>query len=142
MTTQGYIPKKPTAPPRRRQSVYLLPLILAAVFIVGLMLIYKFRTRPAEPPPPSSGAESTPARPATRVVLIASQPSGATIWINNINTGMLTPSQLEVPAAGGFVIMLQKKGYKAFVSDRVLQELRGHKFDAVLSRPGRRKKSQ
>lgn len=136
----GFIPKKPTAPPRKRQSEYVLPLILFAVFIVGLMLIYKYRTLPAPPPPPAPVAAPVQSGPAPRTILIVSHPSGATIWINNVNTGLITPSQLEVPASGGFVIMLQKTGYKAFVSDRVLQKLRGYKFDAVLSRPERKKR--
>lgn len=120
-----------------------LALGLLAWGMFGKNIAAKPETVPAPPgAPPPAGAESgdagaaeqSAAQTPMRAILVTSKPSGATIWINSTNTGIVTPSNVNVPGDGKFILMLKKRGYAPYIEDKPLQKLHGRKLNAVLSR--------
>lgn len=85
---------------------------------------------PTTPPPTfESNPESTSQMQVgiSRSFIIASEPSGAEIYINGQRTGQITPSRLNLPD-NSFTLSLYRKGY-----EKVSQTLEPDKVDRKLS---------
>jgi hypothetical protein len=123
------------------KRLYLVPVGLALVLCVIAYFALKngaqFVSAPAAVAPVASPppVPAIPEKPATVAVLVTSRPSGANIWINAKDTGLLTPSKVDLPAEGKFYLMVRKRGYLPFIHDHVLQEMKGMKFEAKLEHP-------
>ncbi|MGE0528548.1 MAG: PEGA domain-containing protein, partial [Bdellovibrionales bacterium] len=93
---------------------------------------------PAPPLPPPTLPPPPPVEPPREKVrgslAVASNPSGAEIFINDSSTGLMTPTQIEVPAEGTFTIMLRKRGYYDVKRNEVTRESLGGRFEAALKK--------
>ena len=67
-------------------------------------------------------------------LIVTSNPSGAEIWINETNTGMVTPTQLRINNLQMFNLTLRKKGYADFRRVNATREQLGHRLDANLQK--------
>lgn len=65
---------------------------------------------------------------------VTSNPSGAEIFVNERNTGLVTPSQVKVNNLQTFTITLRKKGYAEFVKTNVTRETLGSRLDASMQK--------
>ncbi len=63
----------------------------------------------ATPPPPQAAIE--PVHEWMTSIIVTSNPSGAEIYIKGKNTGLLTPSRVELPQERVFALGLKKTGY-------------------------------
>ncbi len=73
--------------------------------------------------PPAPNPAPPPQPPTTRKVAIDSKPQGAAIFLNDVDTGLTTPADIDVEAAGA-AIRLEKPSYesrKATIADAELQ---------------------
>jgi hypothetical protein len=90
-------------------------------------------TAPA-PPTQFTPNETAPddANIPSAIITVTSNPSGASIWINDKNTGMVTPSRVDVPARKRFSIVLRKRGYASHRMINTSKEEIGSKVAARL----------
>jgi len=70
----------------------------------------------------------------TSGLVVQSNPSGAEIYINDQNTGIVTPGRVEVSTSGTFSIALKKRGYYEVRKREVTRESLGHRVDATLQK--------
>ena len=87
-----------------------------------------------EPSRPTSGSsDSASTKPSQPVALvIESSPSGARVFMDGRDTGMITPLRTNVDPDKEFTLTLRLAGYQAFErKDRAL--VNGHQIKAVLS---------
>ena len=67
-------------------------------------------------------------------VVVASEPSGAEIWIDGKATGKVTPSSVLVPISAPFSVTLRKPGFDEIRQAGVSRETLGAKFYRALTR--------
>jgi len=82
------------------------------------------KTNPEVPPPIEDEASATS-------LIVISNPSGAEIYINDKNTGIVTPSRVEIPH-GNFDLTLHKPGYQDVRVRDTSRERLGHRYVASL----------
>lgn len=85
---------------------------------------------PPPVPEPTNDAEDTARTMA--IVTVTSNPSGASIWVDDKSTGMVTPSRVEVPARKKFSVTLKKRGYVDFRRRNTTKETIGSRVTANL----------
>jgi hypothetical protein len=85
----------------------------------------------ANPPPPAEKAVEVPPPVEEEPLVVISNPSGAEIYINDKNSGLVTPSRVLVPA-GKFNITLQKTGYAPSRLNDLNKESVGHRLMVAL----------
>jgi len=85
---------------------------------------------PVPATPPVSTTEDT--GPAFTMVTVTSNPSGATIFLDEKNTGMVTPSRVEVPARKTFSLSLRKRGYAEYRLRNTTKEETGQRVTVKL----------
>ncbi len=66
-------------------------------------------------------------------IIVSSTPSGAEIYMNGKNTGLLTPGRISVPAKDEFVIGLKKDGFLSYKS-KLVSRGNGAKEEFTLQR--------
>jgi len=86
--------------------------------------------------PPAAGVPLVPVAAQTEL-LLTSAPSGARVYLDGKDTGLVTPTQLTVPSQG-FSLMIIKKGYRPYVDSSVLGKVKGRKFHVALARKPRK----
>lgn len=86
--------------------------------------------RPAQKPK----IPNLPETPKFRDVIISSTPSGAEIYINNIDTNMITPSRVEIPVHKPFHLYIKRTGYQAYELAKVDGNKVGTKIEAILEK--------
>lgn len=85
--------------------------------------------------PQSDEISRLPAAPKeTTFIIISSQPSGAEIELNGANTGLLTPSRIEVPLNKNFRIALRKTGFIDYTKEDILIQDSNQKIVASLQK--------
>jgi serine/threonine protein kinase len=67
-------------------------------------------------------------------LMVTSNPSGAEIWLNQVNTGKTTPQMIEVPAKDIFTVTIRKRGYDDYRRENVTRESVGRKLEAILEK--------
>ncbi len=91
--------------------------------------------QPQAQPQPRQLPQPAPQLPeATSAVLVISNPSGAQILINDKETGMITPSRIEVPTNGKFSLGLRKHGFAEYKQRDLTHEQLGHRFTYNLTK--------
>ena len=83
--------------------------------------------------PPAEGRPILPPDSPSALV-VTSNPSGAEIYVNGVNTGALTPQTIEVSPTDKFNISLRKRGYVDYKRSNVTREALGSKMDAALEK--------
>lgn len=76
------------------------------------------------PPPVESNTES---------LIVTSSPSGAEIYIDNVNSGQITPSRVEVPKNKPFLLSLKRAGYAEYTS-KLSRDMTGGRHNASLEK--------
>lgn len=71
---------------------------------------------------------------ASMGLVVTSNPSGAEIILNDLNTGTVTPSRVQVPAHQAFSLVLRKRGYADFSRRNITRSTVGHRLDANLQK--------
>ena len=92
------------------------------------------RTAPVVPKSdPNVAGQPAPTPPEEEIshVIANTNPSGAEIYINDKNTGLLTPCQVEIPN-GKFNITIHKYGYQDYKMRDVTKESLGRRLTANL----------
>lgn len=102
------------------------------------------RARTAQAQAPASVPEAAPVQPvpapqpevapenATTFAVVSSQPSGAAIYIDGRDTGMITPSRVNIPTGRAFQFQLKRLGYRDFVKNDMTVQQMGSHFTATL----------
>lgn len=110
-----------------------------------------YRTRHAAPPPAPAPAavpaatmpEAAPVAPASTAApetvdtpmtftVVSSKPSGAAIYVDGKNTGLITPSRINIPSNRLFRLRLKRSGFHDFVKYDMTAQQMGSHFTATL----------
>jgi eukaryotic-like serine/threonine-protein kinase len=84
-----------------------------------------------EPPPPP---QPPPDFKSTASLVVNSEPSGAEIYVNGLNTGKTTPERVDVPADSPFTIKLKMERYIDYSKSNLTTAITGHTFRANMQR--------
>lgn len=71
---------------------------------------------------------------STDVLIVSSSPSGAEILIDNVSTGQITPSRVEVPKNKNFTIALKRAGYIDYIRNNSSKEVTSGRINASLEK--------
>lgn len=125
---------KPVAEPVTEFIVEKLPPQVVAQIPVTTIPVPPAPTAPAPQTKPTAGStDSASTKPVTPyAVLIESQPSGARVFIDGKDTGMITPLRTTVDSDKEFVVTLRLAGYQPF-EKKEKAVVNGHQVKAVLS---------
>src|SRR5690606_10574500 len=67
-------------------------------------------------------------------LVVNSNPSGAEIYMNGINTGKITPARIQVPADAPFAIKLRLERYIDYQKGNLTTDITGSNFTATLQK--------
>ncbi|MEQ1664148.1 MAG: protein kinase [Bdellovibrionales bacterium] len=82
---------------------------------------------------PTPSYEKSIAGP-TLAVVINSNPSGAEIFLNDLDTNKTTPSRIEVPTTEPFTLTLRLPHFIDYTKERLTTEITGRSFTATLQK--------
>jgi len=74
-----------------------------------------------------------PAESITESLIVTSAPSGAEIYIDNVNSGQITPSRVEVPKNKPFLLSLKRAGFAEYTS-KLSRDMTGGRHNATLEK--------
>ena len=85
-------------------------------------------------PQPEVVLPEVPAGPTYREIIISSAPSGAEIYIDSQNTGLITPSRVEIPTHKPFDLTVRRTGYMEYIRPQLQGGEIGPKIEVTLQK--------
>ena len=92
------------------------------------------KRRPLLQPPQEVVLPDAPAGPSYRELIVSSAPSGAEIYIDGKNTGLITPSRVKIPTHKPFDISVRRSGYVEYIRPQLDGGKIGPKIDVTLQK--------
>jgi serine/threonine protein kinase len=88
----------------------------------------------ATPKPPVVELPEVPAGPSYREIIVSSSPSGAEIYVDGQNTGLITPSRIEIPTHKPFDLTVRRTGYMEYIRPQLDGGEIGPKIEVTLQK--------